>query len=411
MLHEEGRAKGVSDEGLRPYLPAVLPVAFSRRTGWDLSANRFAARLEARRAEGAPLLDLTESNPTRVGLAWPAPELCAALAHPDLPTYDPTPRGPAPARRAVAAYLAARGAAVAPERILLTASTSEAYALLLKLLCDPGDAVVAPAPSYPLLDVLCDLEGVRLARYPMRYDGEWHLDRAALAEAIPERARAVIVVSPGNPTGALLAPDELRFLEALCAEHGLALVGDEVFADTALAPVASVASASACLAFQLSGLSKVCGLPQVKAGWIAAAGPDALVAPALARLEVVADAYLSVSAAAQLALPALLARREQFLRPLRERLAANRAALARAAGGGAPFDVLRSGGGWSAVIRIPAALDEEALCLALLDEGVAVYPGFFFDLGAPGHLVASLLLPAAAFAEAAGRVARRIAAG
>jgi alanine-synthesizing transaminase len=388
----------------------VRPIALSRRTSWDLSANRLAARLDALRAAGAPLFDLTESNPTRAGLAWPLATLHTALAHPDLAAYEPTPRGLAPAREAVAAYLAARGGALPADRVLLTASTSEAYAFLLKLLCDPGDAVLAPAPSYPLLDMLCDLEGVRLDRYPLRYDGEWHLDRGALAEAVTERTRAVIVVSPANPTGALLAPGDLAFLEALCAERGLALLGDEVFADVAVGAAATVAAASSCLAFQLSGVSKVCGLPQLKAAWIAVAGPDALVAPALARLELIADAYLSVSGAAQLALPTLLAGRERFLGPLRERLATNRAALQRAAVEAAPLDVLRSGGGWSAVVRIGAAMDEEALCLDLLEDGVAVHPGFFFDFESPGYLVISLLPRPGEFAEGIARAVRRIAA-
>jgi aspartate/methionine/tyrosine aminotransferase len=386
----------------------MRPVPFSRRTAWDLAANRVASRLDALRAARAPLLDLTESNPTRAGLAWPAERLAAALSAPDLPSYDPTPSGHPAARGAIAAYLADHGASVGAERVVLTASTSEAYALLLKLLCDPGDAVLAPAPSYPLLDVLCDLEGVRLERYPLRYDGEWHLDAGALAGAVSDRTRAVVVVSPSNPTGATLSAEDLAALEGLCADRGLALVGDEVFADTALAAAASVARATRCLAFHVSGLSKVCGLPQLKAAWIAAAGPAGMVTPALARLEVACDAYLSVSGPAQAAVAALLPERERFLAPLRRRLAENRAALCAAAGEGAPFDVLRSGGGWSAVLRTGEAVDEEELCLALLDEGVAVHPGFFFDFERPGHLVVSLLPEPRAFADGAARIARRL---
>jgi alanine-synthesizing transaminase len=378
----------------------------SRRTGWDLAANAFAARLEALRAAGRPLLDLTESNPTRVGLSWPAAELAAALAHPQIATWEPTPRGLPEARAAVAGYLAGRGAASSPESILLTASTSEAYVALLDVLCDPGDEVLVPAPAYPLLDLLADLAGVSLVRYPLRFDGEWHVDLAALREAVGPRTRAVVVVSPSNPTGALLAPPELAALEALCAGRGLALVGDEVFADTALAPVPSVATARACLAFHLSGLSKVCGLPQLKVGWIAAAGPEPLVRPALARLEVVLDVSLSVSGPAQLALPALLARRETFLAPLRARLAANRAALAAVRG--APFDALPAAGGWSAVLRTGETADEEALALALLDDGVAVQPGFLYDFARRGHLVLSLLPPPEVFAEGLARIRRRV---
>lgn len=382
-------------------------VPLSRRTGWDLGANRVAARLEALRAAGRPLLDLGESNPTRCGLLWPAEALAAALAGPEAVRYEPAPRGALEARRAVAAYLAAGGAPLPPGRVLLTASTSEAYALLFQLLCDPGDEVLLPAPSYPLLELLCALHDVRIRRYPLRYDGAWHVDLAALAGAAGERTRAVVVVSPSNPVGALLAPEELAALEELCAARGLALVGDEVFRDSALAATPSVASARRCLAFHLSGLSKVCGLPQLKASWIAVAGPAREAERALTRLEVVADTYLSVSGPAQAALGALLPQRERFLGPLRERLAANRAALAEAAAG-APFDALRSGGGWTGVVRAGEALDEEELCLRLLDDGVVVQPGFFYDFERPGFVVVSLLPEPARFRAGVAALARRL---
>jgi aspartate/methionine/tyrosine aminotransferase len=379
----------------------------SRRTSWDLAANALAGRLQELRARGRPLLDLSESNPTRCGLAWPADLLAAALAHPDVALYHPEPRGLPGAREAVSAYLASHGAAVDPDRVILTASTSEGYSLLLKLLCDPGDAVLAPAPSYPLLDVLCQLECVWLSRYPLRYDGTWHIDLAALEESATERTRAVVVVSPANPTGALLSGEELAALERFCARRGIALVGDEVFADTALGEKASVASARGALAFHLSGISKVCGLPQMKVAWIAAAGPGPEVERALERLEMISDAHLSVSGPSQLALPALLGGRERFLAPLRRRLEANRALLAQAVPGGAPFGPLRACGGWSAVLRMGEAVDEEALCLALLEDGVIVQPGFFYDFERKGHLVLSLLPEPEVFREGLARIARR----
>jgi hypothetical protein len=378
----------------------------SRRTRWDLAANAFAARLDAVRASGAPLLDLTEANPTRAGFSWPVDLLASALADPRLARHDPSPQGPPEARAAVVGWLAAHGAAVPADRVLLTASTSEAYAFLLKLLCDPGDEVLVPAPSYPLLDLLAGLECVALVRYPLAYDGEWHVDVGSVAERVGPRTRAVVVVSPGNPGGAVLSTEELEALDALCAARGLALVGDEVFADTALRPAASVATARSALAFHLGGLSKTCGLPQLKLAWIAAAGPDALVRPALARLEVVADAYLSVSGPAQLALPRLLAARETFLAPLRARLAANRARLAPPPG--AAWDLLPSGGGWSAVLRLGERVDEEALALSLLAEGVAVWPGFLFDFERPGHLVVSLLPHPEVLSEGSRRIAARL---
>jgi alanine-synthesizing transaminase len=387
--------------------PARNVRAFSRRATWDLAANQLAARLEALRRRGTPLLDLSESNPTRCGLAWPAHELAAALEHPDLGTYEPDPRGLARGREAVAAYLATHGAHVGPDDVLLTASTSEGYMLLLKLLCDPGDEVLVPAPSYPLLDVLCQLECVRLVRYPLRHDGTWHVDLPALVGSITERTRAIVVVSPSNPTGALLSAAELEALGELCAARGVALVGDEVFADTAVAETVSVASSRRCLAFQLSGVSKICGLPQVKVAWIAVTGPEGEASSALERLEMIADAYLSVSGPAQLALPVLLGRRERFLAELRARLALNEATLARAAAG-APFDLLRRSGGWSAVVRIGETLDEEQVCLDLLDQGVVVQPGFFYDFERPGYLVVSLLPAPAAFGEGTARLSARL---
>jgi len=378
----------------------------SHRTSWNLSANAFAARLEAARAEGRTLLDLTEANPTRVGLAWPAAALAEALADPRAARYEPAPRGLPEARAAVAAYLSERGEAADPEAILLTASTSEAYAFLLKLLCDPGDEVLVPAPSYPLLDLLAELEAVRLVRYPLRYDGTWHADLAALEGALGPRTRAVVVVSPSNPAGHLLSTAERTALDRLCAGRDLALIGDEVFADTALAPAAGVLGVREALAFHLSGLSKVCGLPQLKLGWIAAAGPDRLVRPALERLEVIADAYLSVSGPVQLAAPRLLAGRETFLAPLRARLAANRAALAELRE--TPCGALGSGGGWSALLRVGETLDEERLCLDLLTHGVVVQPGFFYDFERNGHLVVSLLPEPEVFRAGLATVAARL---
>jgi aspartate/methionine/tyrosine aminotransferase len=378
----------------------------SRRTSWDLAANALAGALEEARASGRRLIDLTEANPTRAGLAWPAGALAAALADPRVAAYEPSPQGLPEARVAIAAYLAEHGTPVDPGRVLLTASTSEGYALLLKLLCDPGDEVLVPAPAYPLLDLLAGLESVRLVRYPLRHAGGWSVDLQALEAAVTPRTRAVVVVSPSNPTGWLLSAAEGDALERLCAAHGLAVIGDEVFADSARAPARGVLSLSGCLAFHLSGLSKVCGLPQLKAGWLAAAGPDRLVAPALERLEVIADAYLSVSGPAQLALPALLARRETFLGPLRARLAANRAALHAVRD--APLHGLPSDGGWSAVLRIGETLDEEQVCLDLLADGVAVQPGFFYDFERPGHLIVSLLPEPEVFQDGLARVVARL---
>jgi aspartate/methionine/tyrosine aminotransferase len=294
--------------------------------------------------------------------------------------------------------------------VLLTASTSEAYALLFKLLCDPGDCVLVPEPSYPLFGYLTALEGVATAVYPLAYDGEWHVDLPALEAQLRahSRARAVLVVSPGNPTGAFLKEDERARIAALCAEHGCALVCDEVFADFASGRddrrVRTVAAHDDVLALALSGLSKVCGLPQLKLGWCAASGPRAQVEEALARLELIFDAYLSVAAPVSWAAGALLETRHGFQAQLRSRLANNRAVLLAARKEHARWDVLRSEGGWSAVLAVPRERGEDEHALLLLEAGVLVHPGYFFDLP-DAHLVVSLLNPEREFAEAVGVLA------
>ena len=350
------------------------------------------ARALANRSE--PYLDLTLSNPTAVGLSPPHEPLPVA------PCYQPDPRGLLAAREAVAAYHGAR-----PDRVVLTSSTSEAYSWLFKLLCDPGDEVLVPEPSYPLFAHLSALEGVRTAPYPLRWDGEWHLDAKALQ--FSPRTKAVLVVSPGNPTGAYLKIDERAALAQACAAHGCALICDEVFADfPARADPRRAPSAARCddvLSFALSGLSKVAGLPQLKLAWIVAAGPGC--EGALHGLELIADTYLSVSTPVQLAAPALLAGRHSFQGATNERLAQNRAALAAARPERAPWDILRSEGGWSAVLSVPRSRSEEQWALSLLQAGVLVHPGYFFDFPCSAHLVLSLLPPPAQFARAARTLA------
>ena len=381
---------------------------FSERTRWDLRPNRLAERLAARRAAGARLLDLTESNPTRAGLRCPD-GLLESLSRPPARLYEPSPFGLPAARAAAAADFARRGFPVSVERVVLSASTSEAYAFLFKLLCDPGDEVLVPRPGYPLFEFLATLESVRVRGYPLVHDGRWSIDLAALRALVSPRTRAVVVVNPGNPTGAYLRSEELDALEALCAERGLALVSDEVFADFSFREdpgrAASVARDGPALAFALGGLSKSCGLPQLKLAWTAVTGPPRLVADALARLEVVADTYLSVSTPVQVAAPDLLARREDLQAPLRERVAGNLRALRSALGPGSPATLLEPEGGWSAVLRVPATSTEEERVTRLLDErDVLVHPGYFFDFPHEAFLVLSLLPPPADFAEGVARV-------
>jgi aspartate/methionine/tyrosine aminotransferase len=361
------------------------------RLDFSQPQNAIARALAAR---GAPYLDLTLSNPTLAGLPLPL----AAL--PPAPVYDPQPRGLPAAREAVATY---HGASA--DRVVLTASTSEAYSWLFKLLCASGDEVLVPEPTYPLFGYLTALECVRAVPYALRWDGEWHLDAAALR--FSNRTRAVLVVSPGNPTGAYLKQEERAALAALCRERGCALISDEVFADFPAFPDARRATSAVryhdVLAFSLSGLSKVAGLPQLKLGWIVAAGPGA--GEAVQRLELIADTYLSVGTPVQLAAPQLIAGRGVFQAALRDRLARNRAALAAVRPSGAPWDVLRAEGGWSEVLSVPRSRSEEEWVLVLLEAGVLVHPGYFFDFPAGAHLVLSLLPEPEAFRRAAAILA------
>ena len=380
---------------------------FSRRTAWSVACNRIAAAEEERRRTGRPVLDLTETNPTRAGLPMPEPEIRAALADGRVLQYAPTAFGSYQARAAVSSY---HGGAVPPEHVVLTASTSEAYAWLFKLLADPDDRVLIPVPSYPLFEYLAGLENVETVPYPFAWEeGGWFLDFAALVDRIDGRTRALVVVSPNNPTGALLRHEEAHRLLALCRDRKLALIADEVFADhiftDAPSRLRSLAGRDEALVFVLGGLSKTCLLPQLKAAWIAASGPADRLDEALARLEVVADTYLSVNTPVQLALPRLLALRDVIRPPLMGRLRANRTALERALRGSAATP-LPADGGWSAAVRVPRYPGEEERVLRLLlRHGLKVHPGFFFDFPTEAFLVVSLLGPEEEFARGAAILA------
>jgi hypothetical protein len=380
---------------------------FSRRTAWSVVPNRIAAALEERHRLGKPVLDLTETNPTKVGLVMPEAEIRAALADTRFLQYEPTPFGDAAARAAVSAF---HGAAIPSEHVVLTASTSEAYALLFKVLGDPGDRLLVPVPSYPLFEYLAGLENVETVPYPCLWEGDgWFVDFAALRAQLDDRTRALLVVSPSNPTGAMLRRDEADQLLALCRDRGLALICDEVFGDhvftDAPSRVRSLAGREEALVFVLGGLSKSCLLPQLKAAWIAASGPADLLTAALARLEVVADTYLSVNTPIQLALPRLLALRD-VIRPLvMARLTANRTTLEWVLQGSAAT-ALPLDGGWSAVVRVPREPGEEERVLRLLARhGLRVHPGFFFDFPTEAFLVVSLLGPEKEFIQGAGILA------
>jgi alanine-synthesizing transaminase len=351
----------------------------------------FAARLEQYRASGRLLFDLTESDPAWCGLGWHVQELEALLAARHASVIGSPPAGFVEAREAVAGYLAGHGASMQPDRVFFVPSRSAVRRIALEAICDEGDEVLVPAPARPLLDPAGALPSVHLRQYGLEFDGEWRLDRRSIRRAIGTRTRAIVVGNPADPTGAMLGGDELALLDDLCGEHGLALVGDELFLDTALRSSASVARSMRCLAVHVSGLTGVCGLPRLGGEWVAVAGPDALAGRTVSRLRSLSGAVPPISGAVMLALPALLARREPYLEALRARLASNRAAIATGSLREAPWTLQWGGGGSWAVLQISPVQDAVALCLALLDEGVAVRPGQLDGLPHVGYLVVSLL--------------------
>jgi alanine-synthesizing transaminase len=377
---------------------------FSRRTTVQTVKNALALALE----RTPPRFDLSQSNPTRARLSYPSAEIWAAFQRPIAAAYDPDPRGAIAAREAVAALFARRGPAVDPSRIVLCSGTSEAYGFLFKLLCDPGDEVLIPAPSYPLFDDLCRLENVHTKTYPLHYDGEWHIGVGELRAAVTEKTRAILVVSPNNPTGSYLKRTELRALEEL----GLPIISDEVFADYALRDDASrvwTARESSALTFSLGGLSKQAGLPQWKVAWLCLSGPEQAVADANARLELIADTYLSVATPTQLALPELLQVTGSVTQAIRARLARNLAALGRAISHCPALSLLDVEGGFYATLRLPGTRSEEAWVLAFLEhDSVHVQPGYFFDFPREAYVVLSLLTDEATFDEGVGRLVRRV---
>ena len=385
---------------------------FSSRVSADLTPNRLSAALARLRQNRVEIDDLTESNPTRVGVSYPG-RLLDALAAPAGLAYSPQPFGLLSARDAVVGDFRRRGMTVPRDRVVLTASTSEAYSLLFKLLCNPGDEVLVPVPSYPLFDYLATLDSVHARSYRLEYHGEWSLDIDGLTRATSERTRAVIVVNPNNPTGSYLKRPELDALAAHCAAHGLALIGDEVFAeyvlDADLPRTCSVLAQREALTFGLGGLSKGVGLPQLKLGWMVASGPDDLVKPALERLELICDTYLSVATPVQEGLPALLADGAAIRTQIRDRVTRNYRALVAAAPRCPPVNLLPAEGGWYAVLQVPAMQSEESLVLQFLEqEHVLVHPGYFFDFPREAFLIVSLLPHPDIFDRAVSRLLARI---
>jgi alanine-synthesizing transaminase len=384
---------------------------FSARTGWDVAESSYAAAVRLARASGRRIHDLTVSNPTRCGFSYDSAALLRPLADARALVYDPDPRGIRSAREAVAGYYADHRAVVSPDDLILTTSTSEGYSFLFRLLCEAGDEVLVAQPSYPLFDFLATLDDVRLRPYPLFYDHGWCIDFDRLEAAIGPRTRAVLVVHPNNPTGHWTGSSERDRLEEVCARHGLALIVDEVFLDYPLDASAHLPRTFArgphpVLTFVLSGLSKICGLPQMKAAWLLARGPDAARADALARLEIVADTFLSMNAPVQLAMPEWLAGRGGVQAEILARARGNLAALERLAarerreGSAGGLEVLRTEAGWSAVLSLAGCVGERDCAERLVRErGVVVHPGGFYAMPEGQRVVASLIVPAVEFME------------
>jgi hypothetical protein len=382
---------------------------FASRTNWQLTPNRLSREIEELRRKGLPLLDLTESNPTHCGFAFDKQAILEALANPQALAYAPDPRGMLRARQAVASYYAERGITLDPGRIFLTTSTSEAYSYIFRLLADPGDTILVPQPSYPLFDFLAGLNDVRVVPYPLIYDQGWQIDLPTLEKRLEARARAILVVHPNNPTGSFVRQSELAALLAFCQGHGVALVADEVFADYCLAAdpqrVVSHAAITEALTFTLSGLSKICALPQMKLAWLVVNGPPQLLRSALARMEIIADTYLSLSAPLALALPGLLETRRTLQPQMLERMKSNLHFLDARLASGQPVSRLAVEGGWYTILRLPSTRTDEEWAMELArQDGVLVHPGHFFDFSSEAHLVISLLTERQVFEEGIARI-------
>ena len=379
---------------------------FSSRLRQSAARNRLAVALDRRRAAGLPVVDLTLSNPTRAGFRYPT-DLLQPLADTRARCYEPDPFGLASAREAVADDFARRGTAVVTDRIVLTASTSEAYSLLFKLLCDPGDTVLSPRPSYPLVEHLTELDGISLDHYGLELHGRWAIDVHAIRDKLSapagRRIRAIVLVSPNNPTGSIVKDAELDAIATLAREQQLAIIADEVFADYPISgpPPQSVLRQPAALTFALGGLSKTAGLPQVKLGWIGVGGPAALVDQAMARLETISDAYLSVSTPVQVAARDLLTAGATIRTQIQQRVRDNFVAISKIASRYPACSIMPLEAGWYAVMQVPAVKSEEMIVLDVLDRtGILVHPGYFFDFEREAFLVISLLPDPAIFAEA-----------
>lgn len=369
---------------------------FSQRTNWHREHNRLTRAFELRQKSGQPIYDLTISNPTQCGFEYPEHDILRAVSNTSSFVYQPDPRGLASARASIARLYREKNAAVDPSDIFLTASTSEAYSLLFKLLCDPGDSVIIPVPSYPLFDYLARTNDVTTQHYRLFYDHGWHIDVASLAAAISPRTKAIVIINPHNPTGMFLKKPDYQQMKRIAQDHRLSLIVDEVFAEYAFEDdvdrVRTTADSHDCLTFTIDGISKMCGLPQMKLGWMTLSGEQDLVREAGERLEILSDTFLSVNAPVQVGLAGLLEAGKIIRSQILTRIRSNLGCLHSGIRSGSACTLLSNEGGWYAVLKVPATTSDEQWVLDLLTHcGVYLYPGYFFDFEQEGYLILSLL--------------------
>ncbi len=388
------------------------PFLFSRRTDWPLTANKLTSVLECLRDKNTPILDLTESNPTCCGFSYPGNSIVQPLAREENLTYTPTPQGNSKTREAISAYYKERGFDVPYDRIFLTASTSEAYSYLFRLLANPSDQVLFPRPSYPLFSFLGDLSDCIMDTYPLRYDGKWRIDLNAVSTILRHDTKAFVLVSPNNPTGSLIQKNELKELNTLCRQQNTALICDEVFSDFVFdqsTDYISLVHNTQVLTFVLGGISKTLGLPQMKLSWIIINGPQDLVKRASSRLEVIADTYLSVNTPVQNALSVWLPHRKKIQSEINGRIKENYSTLKKLSENTDTCELLTIEGGWYAVLKIPETYSEEEWALSFLNKDhVFVHPGYFFDFDTEGFVVISLLPPGQIFRDGIKRIIERV---
>jgi alanine-synthesizing transaminase len=380
---------------------------FTERTNWNSKSNRVAQKAAALRSSGRKLLDLTQSNPTRCGFRYLDSHMLDPLMRADALVHHPSPKGLTEPREAIAAYYRSQGFEVDPFHICIVAGTSDAYSYLFRMLLEPGESLLVPSPSYPLLDFIARLNDVTLKSYPLHYDDRWWVDIDAIRETADDRTRAIVIINPNNPTGSFVSKGEMRDIVAFARERQIALIVDEVFFDYQLCdetPHSAVMIDSA-LTFTLNGISKTLGLPQMKLSWVVVGGPADLVATASERLDIIADTYLSASTPIQLALKGWLDHKDDIQSEILGRVRENRSTLQS-------FDActtLNIAGGWSAIVRVPSLTGAEDFVLQLMEkDGVLVDPGSFYGFASDNYIVLSLLPASDVFREAAALMDRRI---